>query len=167
MLVLEERKLKQIWDLVSKTPYCWIWQGGTDKDGYAKTWYKGKNLRVHRVIWSITNSKTIPKNMVILHTCDIPSCVNPNHLQLGTQKENMMDKKRKGRCATGDNNGMRKFPKLLAGEKCGTSKLTEKQVLEIRDKHKNGITGRELAKQYMVWPSQISNIINRKQWNHI
>lgn len=167
MLITEERKLKQIHTLYTKTDTCWLWQGTVDKEGYGKLSYKKRNFRAHRIMWSIEHQKEIPENLVILHLCDVPSCVNPSHLKCGTQLENMQDKKRKGRCAVGDSNGMRKFPGILSGELNGTAKLSNEQVLEMRKLHREGKTGVFLAKRYNIWPSQVSNIVNRRQWSHI
>jgi len=75
---------------------CWLWTGHTDKDGYGNITIKRKSKRTHRVYWEIINGP-IPKGMWVLHTCDVPSCINLNHLFLGTHTDNMRDKVKKGR----------------------------------------------------------------------
>ena len=98
-------------------------------------------------------NRLIKDNMCICHKCDNPSCVNPHHLSEGTQQDNSNDMVNKGRAAK--------------GEKQHLSKLTEKQVLEIRAKYaKGGTTHRQLAKEYGVFHAVIGNIIRRKTWTH-
>lgn len=75
---------------------CWIWKAGTDKDGYGKIYVDGKTIRSHRVSWEIHNGP-IPKNMCVLHKCDNPPCVNPEHLFLGTSTDNNRDREVKNR----------------------------------------------------------------------
>lgn len=75
---------------------CWMWYGGKCKDGYGKLKRYGKTVRAHRVFYEI-NKGPIPEGMVIMHTCDTPACVNPEHLIAGTHLENELDKDKKGR----------------------------------------------------------------------
>lgn len=78
---------------------CWPWLAGHDQNGYGM--FRSRRLfpkmeRAHRVMWLFENVR-IPQEMKVLHTCDNPSCVNPNHLFLGTQADNVKDMERKGR----------------------------------------------------------------------
>ena len=75
---------------------CWLWTASVDRVGYGHIWLDGKLKQSHRFMWELFNG-SIPHGMKILHKCDVRSCVNPNHLFLGTQKENMQDCKKKGR----------------------------------------------------------------------
>lgn len=75
---------------------CWIWLARKDKDGYGIMWAK-KSIRAHRYSWILYNNENIPKNMIICHKCDTPSCVNPKHIYLGTHTNNADDRKNKGR----------------------------------------------------------------------
>jgi hypothetical protein len=77
---------------------CHIWVGSKSQYGYGKFYFEGKDVRAHRVSWILTKGK-IAENCLVLHKCDNPSCVNPNHLFLGTQKDNMQDMINKGRNA--------------------------------------------------------------------
>ncbi len=75
---------------------CWLWAMSKDKDGYGLSWLNGAFRRAHRVSWQL-NRGPIPTGLMVLHKCDIPSCVNPKHLFLGNQKENIADALRKKR----------------------------------------------------------------------
>lgn len=88
---LEERFLSRI----EYTEDCWIWTAGKNKKGYGQIKVSGKQEGAHRL--SFTLYKGDPSGMIVCHSCDNPSCVNPQHLWLGTPKDNMQDKERKGR----------------------------------------------------------------------
>jgi hypothetical protein len=76
---------------------CWIWMAAiSNKKGYGAFWISGKTDFAHRASWRIFRG-IIPSKMFVLHHCDTPACVNPHHLFLGTNKDNMMDCKKKGR----------------------------------------------------------------------
>ncbi len=84
---------------------CWVWIKGVDKDGYgqchaAKVAKENKVTRAHQLAWVMMNGP-IPENMLVCHTCDNPSCVNPSHLFLGTCNDNVQDMMRKGRYRSG------------------------------------------------------------------
>ncbi len=75
---------------------CWQWMRCLSPKGYGKIFDRGKHKRAHRISWEIYHGP-IPSNLLVCHTCDNPSCVNPNHLFLGTQKDNRVDCSTKGR----------------------------------------------------------------------
>lgn len=82
---------------ITRTEGCWYWSGYKIKN-YGQITYKKKNKPVHRIMWAIANKSDVPPGLVLRHTCDNPSCVNPDHLVPSTQKENLHDciaKKRK------------------------------------------------------------------------
>lgn len=160
---------------------CWIWNAAKNRAGYgvycvytpeAKEKKDRKRMMpAHRFSWSYINGE-IPKGMFACHKCDNPSCVNPEHIFIGTQKENMADMRAKGRSAKGEKHWHRKHPEMiLRGEQIGNSKLTAEQVKRIREEYKPGkpnntseysLTG--LAKKYGVTFQTISKIINNQRW---
>lgn len=75
---------------------CWIWDGYLDSCGYGRTGFANEQQSAHRVSWKVFRGP-IPKGLCVLHRCDVPSCVNPDHLFLGTQIDNIDDMTRKGR----------------------------------------------------------------------
>jgi len=92
--------------------------------------------------------------MVVMHSCDRPLCVNPAHLSLGTNAENAADSARKARRPRGSRNSQ--------------AKLTEGQVLEIRERYtQGGVTQKELAASYGISHALVSFIVTRKAWKHI
>lgn len=136
---------------------CWLWIASL----YKKTNYgQFRQERAHRVVYRLTYG-TIPEGLFVCHHCDNPSCVNPEHLFLGTAQDNMDDKMKKGR--KGDSGT--KTPPI--GEKNNKAKLTEKQVLRIRKDLEDGDTIKYLANKYGVHKTTISYIKNRKTWRHI
>ena len=80
---------------------CWVFNGAVGSQGYGKTYHEGKATDAHRASWIVHNG-TIPVDMVVMHTCDVKLCVNPEHLKLGTQKENLADMRRKLRHSNGE-----------------------------------------------------------------
>jgi len=87
--------MNRYWNKVNKTNTCWEWHGGKDHDGYGRFKVEGKLWQAHR--YSIVLDGRDPIGKVVMHTCDNPSCVNPAHLQLGTQADNVKDMIAKGR----------------------------------------------------------------------
>lgn len=132
---------------------CWLWTGGKQSDGYGAIGVGGrtnKKIGAHRLAWELSNGN-IPKGLHVLHKCDNPPCVNPSHLRVGTNLENMQDRGRKGRCKARGLPGMH-------------VKLTPEQVIEIR---KRGDTQENLARKYGVSKGAISSIWSGKSWKHL
>ena len=89
----------RFWSKVEKGPSCWEWKAGKIPQGYGEFWYRGKGWRAPRAAWMFTHGKEPPREMHVCHTCDNPGCVRPDHLFLGTQKDNIQDCVSKGRQA--------------------------------------------------------------------
>jgi hypothetical protein len=88
--------LVRFWSKVVKTEACWVRTGTALPKGYTKIWWNGSMKLAHRVSWMI-HFGPIPESMMVLHTCDNPPCVRPDHLFLGTNQTNMTDMISKGR----------------------------------------------------------------------
>lgn len=125
-----------------------------DKDGYVRIKSQGKHERLHRVIYEM-NYGTIPKGMVIRHKCDNPNCCNIEHLEIGTQKDNVEDMIKRGRSLKGREN-----PKAR-GTKNGSSKLTNEQVKEI---YLSNLSYKKLSNLFNVSTTNIKYIKCKQQW---
>lgn len=152
---------ERFWKSVDKTGNCWFWVGAKTGNGYGAISYKGRQIGTHCMSWMLANNQEIPKGMQVLHSCDNPLCVRPDHLSLGTLQENSKDMVRKGRAS-------RKGPtKPARGEQSGSSVLTENKVREIRQLRSEGVSTKNLASQYSVNEASIRNIVRYKTWRHV
>ena len=152
--------MKRFWDKVKKTDGCWNWIAGTRGNGYGTFKFNGKAVDSHRFVWLITFGE-IPKGMFICHHCDNRKCVRPDHLFLGTAMDNIVDAVRKGII----NNYL--LTKFKIGHKPYKTKLTKKQVIEIREKYKMGSSCKLLGKIYGIHPRTILKIIKFEKWKNI
>lgn len=136
---------------------CWIWTGAKNQKGYGDAWFDGRLHRAHRLAYQWYKGE-IPPNILVCHKCDNPSCVNPEHLFLGTPQDNSQDMAVKGRWRNGN----------LRGSELAVAKLTELDILAIRkDYAEGGATQVELAEAYSVHQGTISSIILHKSWRHV
>jgi predicted XRE-type DNA-binding protein len=149
--------IDRFWNKVKKSKDCWIRMGCKVGLGYNVLSYLNKQEYAHRFSWRIHFGK-IPKGKCILHKCDNPPCVNPKHLFIGTLGDNIHDMINKGRRGyTG-----------LQGEIHPDHKLTEKQILKIRNLYKkSSMTQQKIANIFGVKQGHINKIVNRKVWKHI
>lgn len=149
----QEKLEERLWEKISipknMLSECWMWQGMKDRDGYGLFTVKGKKFRAHRIVHELVNG-LLDEKEVVLHTCDNPSCCNPNHLKRGTQEENMQDKVNKGRARSRSN------------------VLTKEAVLLIREMYAaKQATQEALSKIFEVTRENIVQIVNRKTWRHV
>lgn len=137
---------------VSLTPEgCWQWNGSGNSNGYGIMTHKGKSRSAHRVSFEVFNGP-IPEGLHVLHTCDNRGCVNPQHLLVGTAKENRADCKNKGRL------------NALCGSENGFAKLTEADVWEIRT---SSLGPRALGEKFGLHEGSICSIRAGKTWKHV
>lgn len=157
----------RFWSKVKKTNTCWLWTGTLTNKGYGKIGLGRRAcgyVTTHRLSYEIANGP-IPKGngyhgTCVLHKCDNRACVRPNHLFLGTQKDNLHDMSSKGRHPS------TKHPEDKRGIKNGRAKLTDKDISEIRLK-RGTVLQKDLAKQYGVSQVLISRIQLKKNWCHV
>jgi hypothetical protein len=125
---------------------CWLWTASVNRKGYGQFGFNGRCRLAHRVAYQIVNG-SIPNGLCVLHRCDIPACVNPAHLFVGSKSENNADMRAKGRAAV--------------GEACGTSKLTRDAAAAIR-----GAVGPHaaIAAMFGVHQSTVTRIKSGRIW---
>ena len=160
--------ITRFWSRVNKDGDCWLWAGALQPTGYGKVYFEGVMHGAHRIAWRITHGP-IPDGLCVCHRCDNPTCVNPEHLFLGTQRQNMSDMVRKGRSVRGDHHWTRTRPDaVLSGDSHYASKLTADDVREIRRRYAaGGVFYRELAAEYGVKTEAIYKIVRRRAWKHV
>jgi hypothetical protein len=140
---------------------CWEWTGAMLPYGYgglrvSRTKVEG----AHRLAWTFRHGP-IPKGLCVCHRCDNRKCVRVSHLFLGTFSENTLDMHQKGRAAP--------FPpeERARGSAHGRAKLTEAQVVEIRQRYAAGESLRVLGKAFNVTHVTISGVVRREFWKHV
>ena len=126
---------------------CWEWSGFKNSAGYGMMWIDGKQRRAHKFSLEKKLGRVLVESEVTRHMCNNPPCCNPDHLEVGSQRDNIQDMVRAGRSST--------------GEKNGTSKLTSIQVNEIRAL-KSIHTAREIGEMYGIHPVHVFRIVSGK-----
>ncbi len=149
----EQVKIRIKRDTTIDSNGCWNYNLNRDKAGYGMSSYRRQRLRIHRVSWIVFRGE-IPKNSCVLHHCDNKSCCNPDHLFLGSHKENSEDMVKKNRNAH--------------GSRAGSAKLIEIDVMNIRKFYNAGLyTQKELSIIYDIRQTKISEIVNLKSWKRV
>ena len=145
-------------------PGCWLWLGAVhNRQGYGFLKVGRRQTYAHRASYEAFIGK-IPAGLHVCHRCDVTCCVNPSHLFLGTNRDNVDDKVRKGRQARSiDIVGKNK----ARGERCAWAKLNSAKVLAVRVSYASGDTLAVIAARYRVSESTISNAVRGKKWAHI
>jgi len=138
---------------------CWVWIAGKDSFGYGRVNIGGRKERprgAHVVSWVIAHGGAWPA-LCVLHKCDNPACVNPDHLFLGTRLDNNNDKIAKGR------NGFA----IQLGEIHGMAKITESDVREMRRLRSLGMLQRHIGDRFGITQTNVSLIVRKKTWSHV
>lgn len=131
---------------------CRNWKAGSGE--YGIFWLNRRSVSAHRVAYVLGAVKTVPKGMLVIHSCDNPKCCNPKHLKIGTVLDNEVDKRERGRHSRGERHGM--------------AKLSKRDVKQIRSIYAaGGYLQKELALLFGVKRATIKSIILRKSWRHV
>lgn len=130
---------------------CILWSGKLSRHGYGRMSANNRQQFVHRLAYALSFGP-IPPGLSVCHRCDVPACINPQHLFLGTQADNMADKARKGRDAVGEANG--------------SARLRAADIPVIRRRLVSGESCRSIARTLGVSHTAISMIKRGKRWSH-
>lgn len=146
---------ENFWSHVQKTDTCWFWTGAKDHNGYGRLISRllpKPQICAHRFSYEMRYGP-ISKGLYVCHRCDNPACVNPDHLFLGTQTENMADAKQKGRTRHGSNHWR--------------SKLDEQKVKRIFELRQTGMTHKAIANDLGVTPMAVGRVLRNQAWLHV
>jgi hypothetical protein len=154
-MTIEDR----FWSYVAKSGDCWEWVGTRRPEGYGLFWNGERQVRAHRFAWELVNGP-IPAGLSLCHSCDNPPCVRPDHLFVGTQRQNLEDMTRKGR--------RRSRPPVREqnGSANAMAKLTEEQVAHIKGMAAAGHYHDDIAARFGVTRANVS-YVTRKTWRHV
>lgn len=155
---------------------CWEWRGRKDKDGYGKLRHARREWRAHRLVFALTIGS--PDGLCVLHRCDNPACVRPDHLFLGTNLENIADRVAKGRSCAGPTHPAYKNSDLARskwahrksvchGKAHWSAKLDEEKVRQLRELRRGGMSQRALAARYSVTRNAVRSVLSGRSWRHV
>ncbi len=164
---LDEEYLNRFWDKVERTEGCWLWTAATNEKGYGVAWDGKSTQKSHRVSYALHHGY-MPR-LCVLHHCDVPNCVRPDHLFEGTRADNNRDMVSKGRHVPGSTH----LDSTLDGEYVrGTNhhnaKINEGIAKEIRDEYETKETSYErIAESRGLGVMTVYKIIKRITWKHV
>lgn len=155
---------RRFWSKVDKTPGhgpqgdCWLWTGAPNSDGYGSLRIGSRRdgsrtgIKSHRLSY-LLHYGNVPDGLQVLHRCDNPPCVNPDHLFLGTHTDNMRDRSAKGR---GNH---------PTGERNAATRLSSRQVATIRERYAKGeVFQHQLAAEFGIAQTTVSAIVRGEIW---
>lgn len=133
---------------------CWLWDRHHHRQGYGWVRHEGRLLLAHRASYEAFNG-SIPPGLKVLHRCDTPECVNPSHLFLGTQRDNVADMHAKGR------------DRKSRGEAHGRARLKEDDIRKIRARRASGEILISIGADYGINASYVKKICDGDLWKHV
>jgi hypothetical protein len=149
------------WSRVAKQPDgCWLWQGSKSRSGYGVAIFDGRGSRATWISWLLHNGP-VPRGMFMLHKCDNPPCVNPEHLFVGTGADNMRAMAAKGRGA------MQRPEMHPKGEAHPNALLTDESVVTLRERYASGEPTSALCAEFGIGKSALSFIVLGITWSHL
>lgn len=179
---MRKNTTEDFWSKVAQSDSCWRWTGYCLHNGYGQFRLSGQVWLTHRLSWTLAYGP-IADGLDVLHRCDNPPCVRPDHLFLGTNADNAADRDRKGRGASGDRHWSRTHPERLArgsangsrvhpdrlrrGDQHGRARLNAGAVVAIREAHADGVSTTTLARDFGVTDTAIRFVIQRRNWRHV
>lgn len=155
-IIITQRVIERFWLKVNKQGDngCWVWTGCLNSCGYGALKIGQQTFGAHRVSLAISG-KEIPDGLCACHICDNPPCVNPEHLWIGTHKQNMWDSVEKDR------------HHHLRGEQMHIAKLKTPQIHQIRQMGLDGVANAIIAQQFNVHQSTIRKVLDGRTWWHV
>lgn len=149
----DQQRINGFLSRIKKTDYCWNWEGTLNWLGYGMAWNGEKWEKAHRYSFKLFKQE-IPVNKLVLHSCNNKKCVNPNHLRIGTHKDNFNDSLKAGTAAVCQNNSQ--------------AKLTKEQVLKIKEMYVPWKFGcLKLARMFNVSRRNITRIVSGEAWRYV
>lgn len=137
-------------------PYCgcWLWDAAVNSNGYGNFWDGTRVVKAHRVALATHLGRPLRADEKVLHSCDVPACVNPDHLSVGSQAENLKDMSEKGRSTQ--------------GERHPGAKLTRENVLRLRElRGESDLTYQELGAIFGVAGNTAHRAVTGRSWAHV
>jgi hypothetical protein len=156
ILPLSDLSARLFWAKVRKTDGCWEWQGARKSDGYGQVPRSGRLRAAHRLSWELTHGP-LGADECVLHHCDNPPCVRPDHLFIGDRRMNNADKLAKGRAGKSDQRGVHN----------PAARLTDDDVREVRRLGAVGLTHEDIAARKGVSRSLVTMILHGRRWSHV
>jgi len=143
---MQENIMEEFWRNVEKTAECWNWLGSKDRDGYGRVRFDGRTHGAHNLSFKL-HFGDVSDGLDVCHTCDNPGCVRPDHLWAGSRAQNMADCVEKGRLNRG--------------------KLSENDVLTIRERYSAGYRWQDLAVEYGVSATHMLRVVKGRRWKYL
>lgn len=152
----DKERIEKFWQRVDISDFfgCWEWTAGKTDNGYGRISNGEREVRSHRFAFELAY-RPIPEGLLCLHKCDNKLCCNPNHLYLGTHKDNNRDRSVRNRDS---------WPR---GMNASAAKLTNEDVWKIRVLLAEGLTERKIASKFGVEKTAVHKIKHGKSWGHI